>query len=100
MYWRNRCVPDMFPREGGVQQRRTSMTLRSTMAAAVLALAVAAGPTFAQQQEGLVNVNVEGVNVQVPVGVAAQVCPNVSANVIAQAAGTQEAACEITQETA
>jgi hypothetical protein len=76
------------------------MILRSTMAAAALALAVAAGPAFAQQQEGLVNVNVEGNNVQVPVGVAAQVCPNVAANVLAQAVNTQTAVCEIDQQTA
>jgi hypothetical protein len=75
------------------------MTMKSTVAAAAVAFALVAAPAFAQQ-EGLVNVNVEGVNVQVPVGIAAQVCPNVSANVIAEAVGTQEAVCEITQETA
>lgn len=54
------------------------MFLRSTIVAAALAASVVASPALAQQQEGLVNVNVEGVNVQVPVSVAAQVCPNVS----------------------
>lgn len=76
------------------------MFLKSTMAAAALCISVVAAPAFAQQQEGLVNINVEGVNVQVPVSVAAQVCPNVSANVIAEAVGKQEAVCSIDQQTA
>src|SRR5688572_27072809 len=79
---------------------RCKMAFKSTVAAAALALSMVAGPALAQQQEGLVNVNVEGVNVQVPVAVAAQLCPNVSANVIAEAVGTQRAVCEIDQETA
>jgi hypothetical protein len=65
--------------------------------------AVAAGlsmsPAFAQQ-EGLVNINVEGNTVQVPVAVAPQVCPNVSAEVLSQAVTTQEVGCEIDQDTA
>jgi ribosomal protein S7 len=52
------------------------------------------------QQEGLVNVNVEGNTVQVPIGVAAQVCPDVAANVLAQAVNTQTAVCTINQQTA
>jgi hypothetical protein len=75
------------------------MFLKSAIAAAALSLGVLTAPAFAQQ-EGLVNVNVEGVNVQVPVTVAAQVCPNVSANVIAEAVGKQEAVCSIDQKTA
>ena len=52
------------------------------------------------QQEGLVNLSVDGNTVQVPVGVAANVC-DVDANVIAQQVkGTDESACEIDQETA
>ncbi|PSK88545.1 hypothetical protein CLV79_101385 [Limimaricola soesokkakensis] len=52
------------------------------------------------QQEGLVNLSVDGNTVQVPVGVAANVC-DVDANVIAQQIkGTDESACEIDQETA
>jgi hypothetical protein len=76
------------------------MFLRSTIVAAALAASVVTSPALAQQQEGLVNVNVEGVNVQVPVSVAAQVCPNVSANVIAEAVTSQEAVCSIDQQTA
>src|SRR3712207_5279153 len=68
--------------------------------AAVAALLVSAAPAFAQDQEGLVNISVEGNTVQVPVSVAANVC-DVDVNVIAQDfAGTEETACEIDQETA
>ncbi len=63
-------------------------------------------PSQAQQQEGLVNVNVSDVelgviaNVQAPVGIAANVC-GVAANVLAQdVGGTGEAACEATAESA
>ena len=52
------------------------------------------------QQEGLVNVNVEGNTVQVPIGVAAQVCPGVAANVLAEAVNTQTPVCDITQDVA
>ena len=49
----------------------------------VMALMVAATitPAFAQQR-GLVNVNVEGNTIQVPVGIAANIC-DVNANVLA-----------------
>jgi hypothetical protein len=53
----------------------------AVVAAAVVALGVAAGPASAQQQ-GLVNVDISGNTVQVPVAVAANVC-GVQANVIA-----------------
>ena len=52
------------------------------------------------RQEGLVNVNVAGNTVQVPIGIAAQVC-GVEANVIAaDFAGTENVVCDIDQETA
>lgn len=51
-------------------------------------------------QTGLVNVDVEGNTVQVPIGVAAQVC-DLDANVLARDfAGTEDTACSIDQETA
>ncbi len=76
------------------------MLRTSTMVAvAALALGAAASPAVAQQ-EGLVNISVEGNTVQVPVAVAAEVCPNVSANVLAEAVTSQEVVCEIDQETA
>ena len=49
---------------------------------ALVASAVAAAPASAQQQEGLVNLAVTDVNVQVPVAVAANIC-DVNANVLA-----------------
>lgn len=52
------------------------------------------------KQNGLVNLSVDGNTIQVPVGVAANVC-DVDANVIAQQVkGTDDSACEIDQETA
>lgn len=67
-------------------------------AAAAIALA-AASPALAQQN-GLVNLSVDGNTVQVPVGVAANVC-DVDANVLAtQFVGTDQTACEIDQATA
>jgi len=52
------------------------------------------------KQSGLVNVSVDGNTVQVPVGVAANVC-DVDANVLAkEAKGSEEDVCEIDQETA
>ena len=68
-----------------------------------------AAPAFAQQngqQNGLVNVaiidavDVENNVVQVPIGIAAQVCPNVNAALIAEQRATQDVACEITQQQA
>jgi hypothetical protein len=39
-----------------------------------MSLGIAAGPASAQTQEGLVNLDVSGNTVQVPVGIAANVC--------------------------
>ncbi|HEV7252698.1 MAG TPA: hypothetical protein VGN97_06320 [Mesorhizobium sp.] len=67
---------------------------------AATALLLSSGAAFAQTQQGLVNVSVEGNSVQVPIGVAANVC-DVDANVLAtQFVGTDQTACEIDQETA
>ena len=52
------------------------------------------------QQSGLVNVNLEDVALQLPIGVAANVC-DVNANVLAadlQDDGTAECAADVTQE--
>jgi len=89
------------------------MNIKGRVAAAGLAAVLLAGPAMAQQ-EGLVNVNITDVEVlknvgiavdvgelqapvtvQVPVGIAAQVCPNVDANVLAQNKGDQTAACDV-----
>lgn len=52
-------------------QRRT---LAGLALAPTLALGLAASPASAAQQKGLVNVNIEDVTVQVPIGVALNVC--------------------------
>lgn len=75
------------------------MSVRLSFVAAAAALVLTAG-TASAQQEGLVNISVEGNTVQVPVSVAVEVCANVSANVIAEAVTTQEVVCEIDAETA
>lgn len=67
-----------------MQIRRTAVTLASVAALGVggVAMATPAGaqPIFTG---GLVNVNIEDVNVQIPIGVAANVC-GVSVAVIAE----------------
>ena len=87
------------------------MQTSKILSAAALGLAFAASGAFAQQS-GLVNVDVSNVanniakninvevsqvpvNVQVPVGVAANVC-GVNANVLAQQRKAGEAACQAT----
>jgi hypothetical protein len=64
---------------------------------AVLMAVFAAGPASAQQQEGLVNLAVTDVNVQVPIGVAANIC-DVNANVIAEQLRMGGAECTATSE--
>jgi hypothetical protein len=61
---------------------RARVSLLACLAVTVVAMAVPASAS-AQRQEGLVNVNVSDNVVQVPIGVAANVC-GVSAAVLAQ----------------
>lgn len=86
---------------------------QSLAASAALAMSLAAVPALAQQQEGLVNVNLGDVvlqeiasdinvdvsqipvTVQVPVGVAANVC-GVNANVLAEQKKAGDATCDAT----
>jgi hypothetical protein len=64
--------------------------------AAVAAFALTAAPAPAQTtQEGLVNVSITDTNIQVPIGVAANVC-GVTANVLASATQTAPVDCEAT----
>jgi hypothetical protein len=73
---------------------------RTAMAASAIALVLGLSPALAQQ-EGLVNISVDGNTVQVPVTVAAQVCADVDVNVISeQYVGSDDIVCEIDQETA
>jgi hypothetical protein len=55
----------------------------AVLAAMALMVAVMSVPALAQQQSGLVNLNISGNTVQVPVAVAANIC-DVSVNVVAQ----------------
>jgi hypothetical protein len=81
--------------------------MKSVAMAAVFGL-VFGGAAFAQQQEGLVTVNVsdiEAVNgntVQVPLGIAAEVCPDVDVNALTaeQRGGTTAIDCTVTSSTA
>ncbi|WP_138734470.1 hypothetical protein [Modestobacter excelsi] len=67
-----------------MQIRRTAATLASVVALGIggvaLAVPASAQPIFTG---GLVNVNIEDVNVQIPIGVAANVC-GVTVAVIAE----------------
>jgi hypothetical protein len=66
----------------------------SGCAAAALSIGTLAGPVAAQpQQEGLVNVNVTDVTIQVPIAVAANVC-NVKVAVLADLISTGDAQCD------
>lgn len=65
--------------------------------AAVAALLVSAAPAFAQQ-EGLVNVDVSGNTVQLPIAVAANIC-DLDVNVLAEQAESGDTVCTIDQET-
>src|SRR5438045_1277080 len=62
----------------GIRKR----VLAGAIASALLALGLSAAPAAAATQRGLVNVDLTGNTVQVPVAVAADVC-GVQANVIA-----------------
>lgn len=64
-----------------------------TVVLAALMLAMSAAPALATTQKGLVNVNVEDVAVQVPIGVAANVC-GVDANILAQHKGDNTPVCD------
>lgn len=77
------------------------MTILKTSHAAIAALLLSVAPALAQDnQEGLVNVDVEGNTVQVPVAVAANVC-DVTVDVLASDfVGTDETACSVDQQTA
>jgi hypothetical protein len=65
------------------------------MLAAFGMTALVAAPASAQQQEGLVNLAVTDVNVQVPVAVAANIC-DVNVGVLAELERQGGAACEAT----
>ena len=65
---------------------------------AIAVLAIGAAPASAQNQQGLVNVAVEGVTVQVPVSVAANVC-DINVGVLAEMVD-QGRTCDATADSA
>jgi hypothetical protein len=67
------------------------------MVTAALTFGVAASSANAQTQEGLVNVNVSGVVIQVPVSVAANLC-DINVNVLSGPQIDLPAECEATAE--
>jgi len=73
------------------------MRLVNSLAAAAFAVGMASSAALAQQQEGLVNVNVSGTQVQVPIGIAAQVC-GVSVDALVIDESNTVTDCELTQE--
>ena len=70
---------------------RTRLTALAVTGA--LSLGGAGAAQAATQQDGLVNVNVENVTAQVPIGIAANVC-DVNANVLAEQLRGGGASCD------
>ena len=73
--------------------RKTRNRYAAIAAAGAISLGAAGAAEAATTQEGLVNVNVENVTAQVPVGVAANVC-DVNANVLAEQLRGGGASCD------
>ena len=77
--------------------RTTRARLTALAATGALTLGVAGSAEAQTTQEGLVNVNVENVTAQVPIGIAANVC-DVNANVLAEQLRLGGADCDATAE--
>ena len=75
----------------------TRSKLATIVATGALSVGGAGVAQAATQQEGLVNVNVENVTAQVPIGIAANVC-DVNANVLAEQLRNGGAECDATAE--
>lgn len=71
----------------------TRSRLTAVLTAGALSVAGAGTAQAATQQEGLVNVNVENITAQVPIGVAANVC-DIAANVLAAQAALGDTSCD------
>lgn len=65
--------------------------------AAMMMMALTVAPAGAQTQNGLVNVSVSDVVVQIPVGIAANIC-DVNANVLAEQLRAGGAECDASAE--
>lgn len=79
------------------KHRSTKARLVALMASAMLLLSLAAVPAGAQTQEGLVNVNVSDVTLQVPIAVAANLC-DINVNVLAEQMRDGGAECDADAE--
>ena len=71
----------------------TRARLTALVATGAISLGGAGAAQAATQQDGLVNVNVENVTAQVPIGIAANVC-DVNANVLAEQLRQGGASCD------
>ena len=69
----------------------------SFIAALAVSLALVAPAGAATSQQGLVNVNLQGIDIAVPVAVAANIC-DVSVNALASQIGAGETACTTTAD--
>ena len=77
--------------------RTTRARLTALAATGAMTLGAAGAAEAQTTQEGLVNVNVENVTAQVPIGIAANVC-DVNANVLAEQLRGGGADCDATAE--
>lgn len=75
--------------------KATKVRVAVALGAGALSMGAAGAPAMAATQDGLVNVDLTNTNVQVPVGVAADVC-GVTANVIATGSFTGNSLCTST----
>ena len=75
----------------------TRARLTALVATGAMSLGAAGAAEAQTQQEGLVNVNVENVTAQVPIGIAANVC-DVNANVLAEQLRQGGAECDADAE--
>lgn len=73
--------------------RRRASVFAAVLATAALSIGVASAPAAPTQQEGLVNVAVTDNTVQIPIGVAANIC-GVSAAVLSQQINTDTVDCD------
>jgi hypothetical protein len=76
---------------------KTRSRLLTSAAALGFAAAMAAPASAQPTQEGLVNVNLNEIDIAVPVAVAANIC-DVSVNALADVIGTGDTACTTTAE--
>jgi hypothetical protein len=77
--------------------RRSFVTLMAAAFVAVVMLVMTVAPATAARQNGLVNLNIEDNIVQIPIGIAANVC-DVNASVLAALVDNDETNCRSTAD--